>query len=144
MFFFLYCITYSTSPNIFNYLKVFSKLGTHWLQEMLSLIHVNGKVEDIDRNQMSSPFEFGDLRYHLYDEKVPTYIRARTWKSPRVLVTHVLEELLPKQLKEGKGKVRILTIAFLETVASTFSDNRFARVCSQHVITSWCESYVCV
>ena len=72
----------------------------------MSLIHVNGKVEDVDQNQMSSPLEFG-----VHEEQMPTYIRARTWKSPRVLVTHVLEEFLPEQLKEGKAKVFIF---FLE------------------------------
>ena len=104
---YLYITTYA-----FVIYLIFSKLGTHWLREILSLIHVNGKVEDVDRNQMSSPFEFGDLRYHIHDEEVPSYIRARTWKSPRVLVTHVLEEFLPKQIKEGKGKVRIFKLIY--------------------------------
>ena len=77
---------------------------------MLSLIYAKGKVDDVDRNQTGSALEFGD--YHAgtaiqaYEERsAPTYVQAQTWKSPRVITSHVLEEFLPKQLKEGKGKV---------------------------------------
>ena len=90
--------------------SIFIKLGTHWVREILSLIHVNGKVGDINRNQMCGPLEFGEFHQGARheEEEAPSYILAKTWESPRVLVTHVLEEFLPKQLKEGKGKVRFV------------------------------------
>ena len=85
-------------------------LGTHWVTEMLSLIYANGKVDDVDRDQTGGALEFGDFHagtaIQAREERpAPTYVQAQTWKSPRVITSHVLEEFLPQQLKEGKGKV---------------------------------------
>ena len=69
-------------------------------------------MEDINRDLIRGPLEFFTPGH--YEGKIePTYVRSQTWKSPRMLITHVLEEFLPKQLREGKGKVSILVKSFM-------------------------------
>ena len=41
------------------------------------------------------------------EQKTPFYERAKSFPSPRVLMTHLPEHMMPKNIYEGKGKVRI-------------------------------------
>ncbi|XP_022081768.1 sulfotransferase 1 family member D1-like [Acanthaster planci] len=78
------------------------KAGTHWVAEICHLIFHNGDVDKVDRAQQPMPLEF-DVKPG--DNRLPRYRAAPSWKSPRVLVTHVPKRFLPDQLLGGKGKV---------------------------------------
>ncbi|XP_072050427.1 sulfotransferase 1B1-like [Amphiura filiformis] len=86
------------------WIVTYPKAGTHWIREIVSLIYVDGEVEAIDRNEYCRPLEFGDM---LIDKqpRPSSYPSSQSFKSPRTLVTHIPEDLLPRQIKEGKGKV---------------------------------------
>ena len=49
------------------------------------------------------PLEFESLS----KEKQPRYLAAPSWKSPRVLVTHVPKQLLPDQLRAEQCKAKV-------------------------------------
>ncbi|XP_022081765.1 sulfotransferase 1A1-like [Acanthaster planci] len=76
--------------------------GTHWVFEICQLILNNGDVDKVDREQQPLPMEFDVMPG---DNAIPRYKAARSWKSPRVVITHVPKRLLPEQLLGGKGKV---------------------------------------
>ena len=81
--------------------------GTHWVSEICHLVNHEGKLENIDRQQLQTPIEFVNESGHTSDQDIPGYEKAKQWKRPRVLVSHVPVEYLPRQvLEEGKGKVR--------------------------------------
>ncbi|XP_038047381.1 sulfotransferase 1C2-like [Patiria miniata] len=82
------------------WISAFPKAGTHWVGEIAKLILVDGHKEKIDRSQMSHPISFDS-----YLTEVSISERAKKWKSPRHLNTHLQEHLLPTQLRQGKGKI---------------------------------------
>ncbi|XP_022094750.1 sulfotransferase 1A1-like [Acanthaster planci] len=86
----------------------YPKAGTHWAMEIVNLILVDGHEERINRAQQSHPVEF-DLsqrgRSVFKEPRPPQYKVMSQWTAPRVIMTHLTEELMPSQIYQGKGKV---------------------------------------
>lgn len=81
----------------------YPKSGTHWIWETALLILANGDKEEIDRGSMiATPLEFVCIP----DINAPTYKVFEQAKSPRVVLTHLPWQFLPKQVTEQKkGKI---------------------------------------
>ena len=95
--FFLYLLLISL--HVFN----IKCTGTHWVAEICHLIHNNGDLDKVDRQQQPMPLEFDA---NPSENRVARYKLAPGWESPRVLVTHVPKRFLPDQvLSQNKGKV---------------------------------------
>ncbi|XP_038078535.1 sulfotransferase 1A1-like [Patiria miniata] len=90
--------------------------GTHWVAEICHLVHHDGNLEEVDRAQQPMPMEFDTDP----SGRVPRFKTAPSWKSPRVLVTHVPKRFLPNQLLEGKGKVIVVIRNLKDTLVSNF------------------------
>ncbi|XP_038059901.1 sulfotransferase 1A1-like [Patiria miniata] len=80
----------------------YPKSGTHWAVEIVNLILVDGHEDKINRAQQSHPVEFHIKRPNA---PPPQYEAMKDWKAPRVVMTHLTEELMPSQIYQGKGKV---------------------------------------
>ena len=73
------------------------------MAEICHLIHNNGDLDKVDRQQQPMPLEFD---VDPSENRVARYKLAPGWESPRVLVTHVPKRFLPDQvLSQNKGKV---------------------------------------
>ncbi|XP_038050930.1 sulfotransferase 1A1-like [Patiria miniata] len=70
--------------------------------EVVNLILVDGHEDKINRAQQSYPVEFHIQRPNA---PPPQYKTMTEWKAPRVIMTHLTEELMPSQIYQGKGKV---------------------------------------
>ena len=89
---------------------------SHWTAEIVQLILAEGHVERIDRARQPHPVEFDIYRPGgvtppkdiPHEKLIPMYERCKHWQSPRVFMTHLAEHLMPRQIYEGKGKVRCL------------------------------------
>lgn len=80
-------------------------LGTHWIWEVTLLLLAEGHPENIDRTNM-----YGTVLEVLFppEMKVPSYEIFKKMTSPRIMITHLPWQFLPKQSTEGKkGKVSI-------------------------------------
>ncbi|XP_022094749.1 sulfotransferase 1A1-like [Acanthaster planci] len=90
------------------WIVTYPKAGTHWAMEIVNLILVDGHEERINRAQQSHPVEF-DLsqpgRSVFKEPRPPQYKAMAQWTAPRVIMTHLTEELMPSQIYQGKGKV---------------------------------------
>ncbi|XP_071797733.1 sulfotransferase 1A1-like [Asterias amurensis] len=87
----------------------YPKSGTHWVVEIANLIFANGNVDEINRAQQSIPVEFelsqpGRPKRPMMSP-IPQYKAMTEWKAPRVIMTHLPEEMMPSQIYQGKGKV---------------------------------------
>ncbi|XP_038058380.1 sulfotransferase 1A1-like [Patiria miniata] len=93
------------------WVTTYPKSGSHWVMEIVNLILADGNEQTIDRSQQSVPAEFDFTEANLGSgpgprpKPVPQYKEMLTWKAPRVIMTHVTEELMPAQIYQGKGKV---------------------------------------
>ena len=80
--------------------------GTHWVCEIVQLIHANGNVADIDPLERPHPLEFEfPLNASWNRGSIPIYEATMSYKSPRTIYTHVPEDWMPQQIRDGKGKV---------------------------------------
>ncbi|KAJ8040135.1 Sulfotransferase family cytosolic 1B member 1 [Holothuria leucospilota] len=102
------------------FILTYPKSGTHWMYEIVQLILANGYSEKIDRSKMMiSTLEM----LHPPDMVKPTYEILDTEESPRVIMTHLPWQFLPKQLTEQKkGKIIYLMRNPKDVLTST---NRF-------------------
>ncbi|XP_072018878.1 sulfotransferase 1A1-like [Amphiura filiformis] len=94
------------------WVTTYPKAGTHWTVEIVNLVMKDGHEEKIDRTKQPGPMEFDFAQPGTKNPeslpplmRVPQYERAKDWPSPRVLMTHLPEHMMPKQIYEGKGKV---------------------------------------
>lgn len=84
------------------WLCTYPKSGTTWTEEILSLIFANGDIdacskkiiaERVPHLEIGKPF--GHLKW------------LRSFRSPRLLATHLNVENIPGQLRQGKAKVKL-------------------------------------
>ncbi|XP_071845980.1 amine sulfotransferase-like [Apostichopus japonicus] len=85
------------------FVATYPKSGTHWMWEIVLLTYARGLPKDIDRSRMlGAAFEMLTPP----DFKVPGHEVYAKMDSPRITVTHLPWQFLPKQLTEGKkGKI---------------------------------------
>ena len=76
--------------------------------EIVNLILVKGSEDKANRAQQSSPVEFDPFqpgrRPLPPNSPGPQYKAMKQWKAPRVIMTHLKEEMMPSQIYQGKGK----------------------------------------
>ncbi|XP_071800992.1 sulfotransferase 1A1-like isoform X1 [Asterias amurensis] len=91
------------------WVTTYPKAGTHWVMEIVNLILVKGNEDKANRAQQSSPVEFDPFqpgrRPLPPNSPGPQYKAMKQWKAPRVIMTHLKEEMMPSQIYQGKGKV---------------------------------------
>ncbi len=68
--------------------------------EIVQLLLNDAQADQIDRSHLDKALET-----RLGEGTLPGYKDAETWSSPRVILTHCLEHLLPRQIWEKKPKV---------------------------------------
>ena len=90
------------NTHAFKHCFFIANQGTHWTTEIVNLVFVDGYEEKIDRTKQLRPIEFDYKK----PGTEPLYDRAKTWPSPRVLMTHLPEHMMPNQIYKGKGKVQ--------------------------------------
>ena len=80
--------------------------------EIVNLVLHDGNEDKIDRKKQPPPIEFdftqpgSNVPEDLPPEKrSPFYEKAQSFPSPRVFMTHLPEQMMPKQIFQGKGKV---------------------------------------
>ncbi|XP_072025012.1 sulfotransferase 1A1-like [Amphiura filiformis] len=94
------------------WVTTYPKAGTHWTAEIVNLVLADGHEEKIDRTKQPMPIELDHVQpgtkipEHLPSHmRIPQYERCKSFPSPRVLMTHLPEHMMPKQIYKGKGKV---------------------------------------
>lgn len=82
--------------------------GTHWMQEVVNLILVDGHVSKLSASNRRVTMECADIASptpELLAATGPTLREVKNAPSPRVLTTHIQYPLLPKQIREKGCKV---------------------------------------
>ncbi|KAJ8040139.1 Sulfotransferase family cytosolic 1B member 1 [Holothuria leucospilota] len=104
------------------FISTYPKSGTHWMYEIVQLILANGYPDKIDRSKMmKSTLEMR----HPPELVKPTYEALDTAESPRVIMTHLPWQFLPRQITEKKkGKVIVYVVRNPKDVIT--SQNRFS------------------
>lgn len=88
------------------FIATYPKSGTHWMQEIVHLILVDGHVEKLGRDHRNIVAELSEARSPDDTDRVgPTLRKFKDLPSPRVITTHLECELLPKQSREKKNKI---------------------------------------
>ena len=107
-------------------------LGTHWLLEIVYLIQTNGDVDKVNRCMMEQGLEFTMCAGPSDVPKTkPGYKYMEEWKSPRVMMTHLLHQFFPPQVWGTKAKVSVVLFITPKKV-----DGQFLAL--QHAHASCC------
>ena len=73
-------------------------LGTAWMERIVSLIKMDVNVTETDKRQINKISRLLDL-------EGPGAVRAQP--EPRLIKTHYPYAFLPRNFRQGKGKVRV-------------------------------------
>ncbi|XP_041480795.1 sulfotransferase 1C4-like [Lytechinus variegatus] len=94
------------------FIVTYPKAGTHWMMEIVGLILSNGYPDKIDRSLYSSTIEMFCVDQKLPRSKKEEEEHPIDWSpfmdvidkapSPRVFMTHLIYDLLPKDLLKAK------------------------------------------
>ncbi|KAJ8023687.1 Amine sulfotransferase [Holothuria leucospilota] len=90
------------------FVVTYPKSGTHWMQEIVHLIHVDGHASKLSASERPLVIEIADIASptpELLAASGPTLRKLINAPSPRVLTTHIQHPLLPKQVREKGCKV---------------------------------------
>ncbi|KAJ8023654.1 Sulfotransferase family cytosolic 2B member 1 [Holothuria leucospilota] len=90
------------------FVVTYPKSGTHWMQEIVHLILVNGHGERLTAKERRPVIELADIRSHdpeLVAAAGPVLREMKDVPSPRVLTSHVQYSFLPKQFLEKRPKI---------------------------------------
>lgn len=90
------------------FIVTYPKSGTHWMQEIVHLILVNGNAEMLTSKERRPVIELADVMGFdpdLVAAAGPVLREMKDTPSPRVLSSHVRYCLLPKQLQEKRPKL---------------------------------------
>ncbi|KAJ8023717.1 Amine sulfotransferase [Holothuria leucospilota] len=90
------------------FIVTYPKSGTHWMQEIVHLILVNGNAEMLTAKERRPVLELPDvmsLDPDVIEAAGPIVREMKDALSPRVLSSHVRYSLLPKQLREKRPKL---------------------------------------
>ncbi|KAJ8023721.1 Amine sulfotransferase [Holothuria leucospilota] len=89
------------------FIVTYPKSGTHWMQEIVHLILVNGNAEMLTAKERRPVLELADvmsLDPDVVAAAGPVLREMKDAPSPRVLSSHVRHSLLPKQLRDKRPK----------------------------------------
>ncbi|CAH1271685.1 SULT1C4 [Branchiostoma lanceolatum] len=94
----------------------YPKTGSTWVRQIVSLLYCDADPEqDISTYKRFPFFESYNLK-----TQGPVYKTIETAPSPRLIVTHLPYDLMPKDVREGKGKVVYVTRNPHDTAVSFF------------------------
>ncbi|XP_054774331.2 sulfotransferase 1A1-like [Lytechinus pictus] len=84
------------------YIVTCPKSGTHWIMEIAFLIMNDLQLDKINREANLFALDFAIANNNENTTKVtPGHEIMAQWKSPRIMVSHILEEFAPEQIKKG-------------------------------------------
>ncbi|CAH1229554.1 SULT1C2 [Branchiostoma lanceolatum] len=87
------------------FIAAYCKSGTTWTQQIVSLVCADGDISEVSKVPLMvrSPwFETLDLQT---GEPVPKLLEKAPLSSPRLIKIHLPYNMLPQQVKDGKGKI---------------------------------------
>ncbi|KAJ8023694.1 Amine sulfotransferase [Holothuria leucospilota] len=90
------------------FVVTYPKSGTHWMQEIVQLILVNGHGEKLNNSHRRMRIELADVKSkspEVIEAAGPTLRHMKEDPSPRVFTTHVPYSLLPKKFREKSCKL---------------------------------------
>ncbi|XP_078605084.1 sulfotransferase 1C4-like isoform X1 [Branchiostoma floridae x Branchiostoma japonicum] len=94
----------------------YPKTGSTWVRQIVSLLYCDADPEkDISTYKRFPFFEMYDLR-----TQGPVYKTIEAAPSPRLIMTHLPYDLLPRDVRNGKGKVVYVTRNPHDTAVSFF------------------------
>ncbi|KAJ8023690.1 Amine sulfotransferase [Holothuria leucospilota] len=134
-----YYIPISSLPEFFQELEdievreddifvvTYPKSGTHWMQEVVNLILVDGHASKLSSRDRRVIIEIADIASptpELLAASGPTLRQVKNAPSPRVLTTHIQYPLLPKQIREKGCKVIYVYRHPKDVITSDFNFSR--------------------
>lgn len=91
------------------YLISYPKAGTTWTQEIISMVTHNGDEEEVNKTHVFYRFPFLEMswvsHYSQVDQLTPTHKIIEKMDSPRMIKTHLPDDLLPPEIHTKKPKV---------------------------------------
>lgn len=109
--------------------------GSHWVMEIIQLLLNDAQPDKVDRSNIDTALEITLCNPGAQEsnpQAIPGYKQAEGWKSPRVILTHCFEHLLPLQVWTKKPKV----IKFYKSVSIVGNPTIFITMYF-HVLKIW-------
>ncbi|KAJ8023691.1 Amine sulfotransferase [Holothuria leucospilota] len=109
-----------------TFVVTYPKSGTHWMQEVVNLILVDGHASKLfaSNRRVIEAADIASPTPELLAASGPTLRQMKNAPSPRVLTTHIQYPLLPKQIREKGCKVIYVYRHPKDVITSYFNFNR--------------------
>ncbi|CAH1245089.1 SULT1A4 [Branchiostoma lanceolatum] len=107
------------------FVATYTRSGTTWTEEILSLIYNGGDVEEVKSTPIYTRIPYVEYKY--FPEGQTEYERFLELPSPRLGKTHVPYNMLPRQLQEGRGKLICVARNPKDVAVSNFYFNGMNR-----------------
>ncbi|XP_078577199.1 sulfotransferase 1B1-like isoform X1 [Branchiostoma floridae x Branchiostoma japonicum] len=86
------------------FVSAFRKSGTTWTQQIVSLVTTGSNISEVSRIPLGKRVPWLE-RAGLHADAPPIISQLKDSPSPRLMKTHLPYNMLPKQAREGKGKI---------------------------------------
>ncbi|XP_035669162.1 sulfotransferase family cytosolic 1B member 1-like [Branchiostoma floridae] len=86
------------------FVSAFNKSGTTWTQQIISLVTAGSNFSEVSKIPLGKRVPWLE-RADLHADAPPIISQLKDSPSPRLMKTHLPYNMLPKQAREGKGKI---------------------------------------